>query len=126
MGNSESDFAKRPKSLQYEPDTSSGEESPDEESNPVITKVRQDHSPDQTKNKSSLRKRSQKTIGRSLPVFVDLIIFILQVGLLGTFFYYSYIYPDLSTIPCVANAYSSKPLSADTNTKGVDVTAKFR
>jgi hypothetical protein len=59
-------------------------------------------------------------------VVASCIIFVLQVILALCFLYYAYIYSNLHTIQCKANAYSLTPLSSTTNSKGIDVTANFR
>ena len=55
----------------------------------------------------------------------DLIIFILQVLFLFAFLYYAYIYKNLDTTTCIANAYTQVPIT-DSATQGINMTQKFQ
>lgn len=46
-------------------------------------------------HKEGFAKKSKRAIGRSLPIAADVVIFLLQLGLFGTFMYFAYIWPEL-------------------------------
>lgn len=60
-----------------------------------------------------------------MPKFIDYAIFLIQLTILGSYFYVAYIWDGLGETDCLADYNSDVPIAKDTNT-GVDVARYFK
>lgn len=61
-----------------------------------------------------------------MPKFVDWTIFLLQLTILGFYFWMAFIYKDLGKTECKADLYSNEPLGPNSLTSAQDVSKKFK
>ena len=73
-------------------------------------------------------ERSERLVVRLVPKAIDYTIFLIQITILGSYFYVAYIWEGLKddSRTCIADINSDVPLSKDATQIGVDVSKYFR
>jgi len=71
-------------------------------------------------------EREERLIVRFVPKFVDWAIFLIQLGILGTYFWMAFFYDGLGETQCKADYNSNVPLSPNSVNTATDVTKKFK
>ena len=61
-----------------------------------------------------------------MPKFIDYAIFLVQITILGSYFYVAYIWGDLNAVECKADINSEVPLTSNTSNSYIDVTEYFK
>ena len=70
-------------------------------------------------------QRTERLVVRIVPKFIDYAIFLIQLGILGSYFYVAYIFPKLGTVTCIADINSDTPIAKASQNIGVDVSSEF-
>lgn len=71
-------------------------------------------------------ERNERLVVRLVPKFIDYAIFLIQLTILGSYFYVAYFYEGLGATPCVADFNSDVPLARNASNSGVDVAKYFK
>ena len=66
-----------------------------------------------------------RLVMRVVPIFIDYIIFFVQLTILGSYFYVAYIYDGLNDTKCYADINNNYPLDTKADNLSVDVTKHF-